>query len=602
MSIAEMHEVYGLDRADGVSTAGGPGGVSTADGPPGVSTADGAPGPAGTVRAPRPQRETGAAQVVFVGAGPGEPDLLTVRAAALVAGAQVLVVPEVAHAGRWGAVAAGARLVGIDGAGGPAERARLLADLATGGLSVVRVVPGDVLSAPGLPEEVAACRALGTAVHIVPGLAPATAWTTFAGVPLNRPGSSPVQVVDLRLPGATEAADQVAAAVCAGSTAVVLGDGASVSVFGRTVAARVPHEACVQALLTTAPGTVGQRSVRSTLDRLTDEGTRTPTPGEAVLVLGSGAGEDRLDWFESRPLFGWQVLVPRTREQAGSLDAELRGHGAVPVEVPTICVEPPRTPAQMDKAIRGLVEGRYEWVAFTSVNALRAVRDKIVELGLDARSMSGLKIAAVGQATADALRAWGIEPDLVPVGEQSAAGLVAEFPEYDAVLDPINRVLLPRADIATDTLLAGLVRMGWEVDDVTAYRTVRAAPPPAPVRDAIKTGAFDAVLFTSSSTVRNLVGIAGKPHPNTVVACIGPQTARTAVEHGLVVSVVAETPSVAELTRALAGFAAARADRLRAAGKPVVPPSKARPVRRVTAAKAVKPDADPGNGPTGGTR
>ena len=109
-------------------------------------------------------------------------------------------------------------------------------------------------------------------------------------------------------------------------------------------------------------------------------------------------------------------------------------------------------------------------------------------------------------------------PDLVPSGEQSAAGLLDDWPEYDDVLDPINRVFLPRADIATDTLVAGLQDMGWEVDDVTAYRTVRAAPPAAEVRDAIKSGAYDAVVFTSSSTVRNLVGIAGKPHPSTVVA------------------------------------------------------------------------------------
>ena len=181
------------------------------------------------------------------------------------------------------------------------------------------------------------------------------------------------------------------------------------------------------------------------------------------------------------------------------------------------------------------------------------------------------------------MRAWGIEPDLVPAGEQSGAGLVDEFPVFDDVLDPINRVLLPRADIATDVVLAGLLQLGWEVDDVTAYRTVRAAPPPADVRDAIKTGRFDAVLFTSSSTVRNLVGIAGKPHASTVVACIGPQTARTAVEHGLTVSVQAPNPSVGELTRALADFAAARAEKLCGAGKPVRPPSQSRPGRRAAA-------------------
>jgi len=112
-------------------------------------------------------------------------------------------------------------------------------------------------------------------------------------------------------------------------------------------------------------------------------------------------------------------------------------------------------------------------------------------------------------------------------------------------------VFLPRADIATDTLVAGLAELGWEVEDVTAYRTVRAAPPPAETREAIKTGGFDAVLFTSSSTVRNLVGIAGKPHHTTVVACIGPQTAKAAEEHGLRVDVLAETSTVTGLVEAL---------------------------------------------------
>jgi len=557
-------------------------------------------------------------QVVFVGAGPGEPDLLTVRAAALVSAAEVLVVADVASAGRWAAAADGARMVGIDAAGGPAERARLLAELCAGGAAVVRVVHGDVLSAPGLPEEVAACRALGVGVRIVPGLAPATAWTTFAGVPLGRRDGGPLQVLDLRTTVDTDPAGPVAATLRDGGTAVVLGDPDALAGFGRTVSSRLPDVGDVCALVTRNPGSVRQVSASGTLGRMaqwdrtgadvapqgpTGEGER-PT-AEAVLVLGPGAGDtERLDWFESRPLFGWQVLVPRTREQAGTLDVDLRAHGAVPVEVPTICVEPPRTPQQMDKAIRGLVEGRYEWVAFTSANALRAVREKVTELGLDARAMSGLKIAAVGQATADALRAWGIEPDLVPTGDQSAAGLVAEFPEYDRVLDPINRVLLPRADIATDTLAAGLLDMGWEVDDVTAYRTVRAAPPPAPVREAIKAGRFDAVLFTSSSTVRNLVGIAGKPHATTVVACIGPQTARTAVEHGLTVSVVADSPSVPDLTRALAEFAAGRASSLAAAGKPVVPPSRTR-ARRPAAPRprpvevSADPTVDAGVMPTG---
>ena len=167
----------------------------------------------------------------------------------------------------------------------------------------------------------------------------------------------------------------------------------------------------------------------------------------------------------------------------------------------------------------------------------------------------------------------------MPSGEQSAAGLLADWPPYDEVLDPINRVFLPRADIATENLVAGLIDLGWECDDVTAYRTVRATPPPAPTRDAIKSGKFDAVVFTSSSTVRNLVGIAGKPHPSTVIAVIGPATAKTAEEHGLRVDVLAPPPAVEVLVDALADFGAARRARMLEAGEPVTRPSERKPVR-----------------------
>ncbi len=282
--------------------------------------------------------------------------------------------------------------------------------------------------------------------------------------------------------------------------------------------------------------------------------------GTVVITVGKAAGQrDKLSWWESRPLYGWKVLVPRTKEQAGAMSERLRGYGAVPVEVPTIAVEPPRTPTQMERAIKGLVTGRFEWIVFTSTNAVRAVREKFEEFGLDARAFAGVKIACVGEATAEAVRAFGISPELVPSGEQSSEGLLADFPPFDDVLDPINRVLLPRADIATETLAAGLREIGWEIDDVTAYRTVRAAPPAAEIRDAIKSGGFQAVCFTSSSTVRNLVGIAGKPHARTVVACIGPQTAATAREFGLRVDVQPETATVAALVDALAAHATLRA-------------------------------------------
>ena len=301
------------------------------------------------------------------------------------------------------------------------------------------------------------------------------------------------------------------------------------------------------------------------------------TRGSAIAVVGEAvAAKDRLSWFETKPLFGWRVLVPRTKEQAAVVSQRLREYGAVPEEVPTIAVEPPRTPPQMERAVKGLVTGRYQWVAFTSANAVRAVRERFEEYGLDARAFAGVKVAAVGEQTAASLLDFGIRPDLVPEGDQSAEGLAAVWPPYDDLLDPINRVLLPRADIATETLLARLIDLGWEAEDVTAYRTVRAAPPPAPIREAIKGGGFDAVLFTSSSTVRNLVGIAGKPHAVTVIGVIGPQTAKTAAEFGLRVDVTAPRPSMAALVDALAEFSAGLRDAAQQAGEPVRRPSERR--------------------------
>src|ERR1700712_5368620 len=223
----------------------------------------------------------------------------------------------------------------------------------------------------------------------------------------------------------------------------------------------------------------------------------------------------------------------------------LRMHGAIPQRVPTVAVEPPRTPAQMERAVKGLVDGRYQWVVFTSTNSVRALWEKFTEFGLDARAFSGVRIACVDSATGDAVRALGIIPELISDDQHSSAGLLATFPEYDDVLDPVDRVLLPRADIATETLAEGLRERGWEIDDVTAYRTVRAAPPAAGIRDPIQSGGFQAVRFTASSAVRTLVGTAAKPHNRTVVACIGPQTAATAREFGLRVDVQPEVANVA---------------------------------------------------------
>lgn len=521
------------------------------------------------------------ARVAFVGGGPGDPGLLTVRAGELLAAADAVVIDQVAResvVARWcpegvdvvdaGHGDTGERLT-------QASRAKLVVKAAKahpGGL-VVRLMDGDPAVFNGLAEEAQACVRAGIAVEVVPGVSSVTAVPSYAGVPLTSAASTGIHVL-----AAGSKVGDLAAVADPGVTVVVIGqpDKAAATLEALVAAGRDPE---TPVAVTERGTSTEQRTTVTTLGGSADVMSDGRFP--VLAVVGSTVTmRETLSWFETKPLFGWDVLVPRTKEQSGSMTARLEYHGATAAVVPTISVEPPRTPQQLERAVKGMVTGRYEWVGFTSVNAVRAIREKFDEFGLDARSFAGLKVAAVGGVTAQALRDWGINPDLVPEGEQSAKGLLDAWPAFDHDLDPINRVFLPRADIATDTLVAGLQEIGWEVDDVTAYRTVRATPPPAPVRDAIKSGAFDAVLFTSSSTVRNLVGIAGKPHPTTVVACIGPATAKTAEEHGLRVDVLAPEPTAEALVDALADHGRSLALAAQEAGEDVLRPSQRRPGSR----------------------
>jgi uroporphyrinogen III methyltransferase/synthase len=508
--------------------------------------------------------------VALAGAGPGDEGLLTVRAAELLGQAGLVVAGEglVAVARRY--MRPDATLV--DPADGAAAT-RALVQAAQAGQVAIRLFPGDpLLGGAAAAADAAACTKAGVRFEVVPGVPVATAVPAYAGIPLAGERNGELRVIH---------AAEVSQLAYSPGTLVVLGADTAPADLGKMlIAAGWPDS--TRFAITWDGTTSAQQTVVTTLGRIGPDlkaagVSLATTRGSAVAVVGEAvAARDQLSWFETKPLFGWRVLVPRTKEQAAVVSQRLREYGAVPEEVPTIAVEPPRTPQQMERAVKGLVTGRYQWVAFTSANAVKAVRERFEEYGLDARAFAGVKIAAVGEQTSAALLDFGIRPDLVPDGDQSAEGLAAAWPPFDDLLDPINRVLLPRADIATETLLARLVDLGWEAEDVTAYRTVRAAPPPAPIREAIKGGGFDAVLFTSSSTVRNLVGIAGKPHAVTAIGVIGPQTAKTAAEFGLRVDVTAPKPSITALVDAMAEYGASLRDAAVAAGEPVRRPSERR--------------------------
>ena len=555
-------------------------------------------------------------KVIFVGAGPGNPDLLTIRARQVMENNSIaLVEPDVlegvrnvlaaacavpqekidAAEAQYEAMCAEAKASGARrrpprpadptaaeieevplGAEDIVARLRSALEAAAevirkgddGDGDVIRLVSGNPLTRDAVREEIAAVAAAGLDFQIVPGMSLPSTVPSFAGIAL---GSTYTEADLANGPVDWDQLSQAPQPLVLQAVREQLPEVAS-----QLMQRGFPGEL---ACSVTANGTTRlQHTVDATLATLASiDSVAADLPGSLVVTLGT-VNDDRLkfSWWENRPLYGWRVLVPRAKEQAEAMSSRLASYGAIPQSVPTISLEPPRNPAQMDRAIKGIVEGRYQWVVFTSTNAVHAVWKKFEQLGLDARAFAGVHLAAVGRKTAEALRALGMSPELLPHRtKQNAAGLVEVFPEYVEDIDPVSRVLLPRADIGTHVLVDGLIEKGWDVEDVVAYRTVRAAPPAPEVRDMIKTGGFDAVCFTSGSTVRNLVGIAGKPHQRTIIACIGPMAAEAAREQGLRVDVVPEVADVPSLVDALAEHVAA----LRAAGE-LPPPRKKRRARR----------------------
>ncbi len=498
--------------------------------------------------------------VALVGAGPGDPGLVTVRGRELLSRADVVVIDrlasdellaycrpdvEVVNAGKVPRSAHGEGMT-------QDEINACLVDRAQAGKRVVRLKGGDPFVFGRGGEEALACKRAGVPFEIVPGVSSAIAVPAYAGIPVTHRGiNQDMAIVSGHADPAADGSVVDWPALAAGPTTLVLLMG--VHEIGKIAAILVEHgrSGDTPVAMIHAGTTARQRTVVATLDTIADVAAAAEIKPPAVTVIGDVVRlHDELDWFESRPLFGRRVLVPRSRVQAGDLSSELRALGAEPLEVPTIAIEEPPSYDELDAALHDL--SRYDWVAFTSVNAVTAVLSRLNALGLDSRVFFGLRIAAVGTATQRALSSRGLRADLVPSGEASSEGLLAEWPSGS------GRVLLPRADIATDSLVDGLRALGWTPHDVIAYCTVVAAVPPPAVRAALTSGAIDAVVFTSSSTVRNLVQLMGAPAESVVVAAIGPKTAAACAELGVRVDVQADTASVEAVARALAEHIATR--------------------------------------------
>lgn len=478
--------------------------------------------------------------VYLVGAGPGDPGLLTVRGAEVLARADVVVHDRLTDPSLLALAPASAQRVDVgkqpDDRGDQEAINQVLVAKAKQGLRVVRLKGGDPFVFGRGGEEALALQAAGVNFEVVPGVTSAVAAPAYAGVPVTHRGLvTSFTVVAGHSRSVDEPPDKggtnwEALAAAGGTIVVLMGAAHRGRIAERLMAAGMAPATPVMAVhWGTEPH---QSSTRTTLAQL----PTTELAAPVTIVIGEVAALD-LSWYAVRPLSARTVVVTRAEHQSPALTARLRDLGARVVEVPTIAIAPPADGgAALAAAATKLAGGGYEWAVFTSVNAV----DRFFAHVPDTRAVAGTRVAAVGPATAEALRRFRVVADLVP-SQSRAEGLLARFPspggEGPGEGRPGAAVLVPQADIARPELVAGLAEKGWPVEAVEAYRTVPVAVSPELLAAAARA---DAICFASPSAVTSYLDQAGAAAAAVppVVACIGPVTAATARKRGL--EVVAE--------------------------------------------------------------
>ena len=486
--------------------------------------------------------------VFLVGAGPGDPGLLTVRADEVLRRADVVVYDRLSVEALLDLAPAHAERISVGKAPGrvtmdQADINALLVERGRTGATVVRLKGGDPFVFARGGEEAAALAEAGVPFEVVPGITSAIAVPAYAGIPvtLRHSSTSFTVVTGHEDPAAGDAGsvDWSAVARVGGTIVILMGVARIAAIADALMAGGRPADTPVAAVhWGTRPE---QRTVRATLATIAEQPLGTPS----VIVVGEVAAVD-LAWFERRPLFGKRVVVSRTRHQASALSRALRDAGADPIEVPVIEIA---DPADGGSALRDAVArlGTFDWVVVTSPNGAARLRAALDARRLDARAFGAARVAAIGPATAAALGELGVRADLVP------ERFVAEsLLDAMAATGEAGRVLLARAQVARDVLPDGLRERGWDVEVVDAYRTV-----PAVVTDDQRAAiaAAEVITFTSSSTVDRFIDAVGLDGVPPVVACIGPVTADTARRHGLAIDVVAEVHTVPGLVDALVRWA-----------------------------------------------
>jgi uroporphyrinogen III methyltransferase/synthase len=492
----------------------------------------------------------------LAGAGPGDIGLVTLKVREVVQSAEVIVYDYLCNPESLTWAPAGVEIIYAGKKAGQHtlkqdEIDALLVKKTKAGKRVVRLKGGDPFVFGRGGEEAEALAAAGLHFEIIPGISSSIAAPAYAGIPVtHRDHAAQLTIfTGHEDPTKTESSLDFAQLARTPGTKVML---MGVERIGVITARFVEHGAAPHTPVALVRwGTTGrQQTLRGTLADIAEKVAAANFQAPAVCVIGDVVGlRDQLNWFETRPLFGKRIVVTRTRKQAGALTAGLRQLGADVFEMPTIRIEPPTDLREFAELVRD-VHG-YEWLVFTSPNGVTAFFDIFFKLYDDIRSIGGVKIAAIGPATAAKVREYHVAVDLQPE-EYVAEAVVKSFKAYGSIENVT--ILLARAEQARDVLPTELAKLGAIVDEAIAYRTVPETEDVSGGLARFRDEGADLITFTSSSTVENFMALKLPLPPGLRTASIGPITSRTMREHGLTVDIEAKKYDIPGLLAAIREF------------------------------------------------
>lgn len=497
--------------------------------------------------------------VYLIGAGPGDPGLITVKGLQCIKKADVIIYDRLASPRLLNQCRPDAERIFV---GKQPDRHtlsqddinNLLVEKASQGFTVARLKGGDPFVFGRGGEEAEELVKNGLPFEIIPGITSAIAVPAYAGIPVtHRDFTSSLAIItgneDPLKDNSSINWSKIATG--AGTLIFLMGMANLPSITGKLIEhGRSPLTPVALIRWGTRPE---QKTLVGNLENISQLAIERDFKNPAIIIVGEVVKlRDKLTWFENKPLFGKKVLVTRSREQASVLSRSIEHLGGEPIEFPTISIaEPDYGP--MDKALENL--SSYNWIIYTSVNGVKFFFNRLREKNGDIRDLKGIKLCAIGPQTAKALQDMALQVDYIP-SEFRAEAIISGLQNK---VSPGDRILLPRADIARKILPESLSKLGAVLDEVTAYRTVAGSGNAPVIQEMLDGGEINTITFTSSSTVRNFITMLGVDNPaellkNVNIACIGPITAKTATELGLSVTIEADEYTIDGLLKAILDF------------------------------------------------